>query len=193
MTNSEYQDQGGYVYVLTNEAMPGIVKIGRSSRGGRLRANELYKSVTGVPVPFKMEFEIYSDDPASVEIEVHECLQQNRVNESREFFRVPVVVAVQEVCQAAIQNWALYVSNESNYFDSGEAAWATRSTGLSWNDVVCAFYAMSADDILSSHRLRLESKFNSCRHIYGDDSDLTRAAESKLTDFLERFSDTQSL
>ena len=45
----------GIVYVLTNPAMPGLVKIGKTSRSsvkGRLR--ELYS--TGVPVPFECVF-----------------------------------------------------------------------------------------------------------------------------------------
>ena len=45
----------GIVYVLTNPAMPGIVKIGRTTRGSiDVRLNELYS--TGVPVPFECAF-----------------------------------------------------------------------------------------------------------------------------------------
>ena len=41
----------GVVYVLTNPAMPGIVKIGKTSRSDiHARLNELYS--TGVPLPF---------------------------------------------------------------------------------------------------------------------------------------------
>ncbi|MFT7387743.1 MAG: hypothetical protein ACI8VC_000984 [Candidatus Endobugula sp.] len=43
--------EAGIVYVLTNPAMPGIVKIGKTSRDSvDARLNELYS--TGVPVPF---------------------------------------------------------------------------------------------------------------------------------------------
>jgi len=45
----------GIIYVLTNPAMSGLVKIGKTSRNsvdGRL--NELYS--TGVPVPFECAF-----------------------------------------------------------------------------------------------------------------------------------------
>jgi hypothetical protein len=42
------------VYILTNEAMPGLVKIGRTSvdLAGRIKA--LYQ--TGVPLPFELFF-----------------------------------------------------------------------------------------------------------------------------------------
>ena len=41
------------VYVLTNQAMPGIVKIGMTERDDvQRRMNELYS--TGVPLPFRV-------------------------------------------------------------------------------------------------------------------------------------------
>jgi hypothetical protein len=39
----------GIVYVLTNPAIPGMVKIGKTCRGMAARLNELYS--TGVPSP----------------------------------------------------------------------------------------------------------------------------------------------
>ena len=41
----------GWVYVLTNPAMPGLVKIGLTSRNPQVRAAELTQA-TGVPAPF---------------------------------------------------------------------------------------------------------------------------------------------
>tara|TARA_B100000780_G_scaffold162481_1_gene113595 strand:+ start:237 stop:377 length:141 start_codon:yes stop_codon:yes gene_type:complete len=38
------------VYVLTNDSMPGLVKIGRTSGSIEKRMRDLYK--TGVPIPF---------------------------------------------------------------------------------------------------------------------------------------------
>lgn len=85
----------GYVYILSNPAMPGILKIGRSINGGRSRANDLYKQGgTGVPMPFKMEFEIWSDNCFSSESYIHEELRFCRINESREFFRIELNEAI---------------------------------------------------------------------------------------------------
>ena len=39
----------GIVYVLTNPAMPGMVKIGKTGRDVELRLNDLY--TTGLPCP----------------------------------------------------------------------------------------------------------------------------------------------
>lgn len=76
----------GYVYVLSNESMPGIVKIGRSVSGGKGRAKAIYQ--TGVPEPFIVEFEILTDDCKRLEKTVHERMADARVSGRREFFRV---------------------------------------------------------------------------------------------------------
>ena len=49
--NEEEQSGNGIVYVLTNPAMPGIVKIGRTQSDLGSRLSQLYS--TGVPVPFE--------------------------------------------------------------------------------------------------------------------------------------------
>lgn len=51
MAENKNQDYG-IVYLLTNACMPGIVKIGKTTRKDLLqRMKELY--TTGVPVPFE--------------------------------------------------------------------------------------------------------------------------------------------
>ena len=91
-------DTPGYVYVLSNPAMPGIVKIGRSKHSGRIRAVEIYKQGgTGVPMPFKMEFEIWSKDCVEAELLIHEILDDKRINSNREFFSIDIEVAVKNV------------------------------------------------------------------------------------------------
>lgn len=88
----------GYVYVLSNPSMPGLVKIGRSIHGGRQRANQLFQ--TGIPTPFHLEFEILVDDHDDIESLVHENLWQYREDERREFFRIPASDAVLAVLKA---------------------------------------------------------------------------------------------
>jgi hypothetical protein len=45
----------GWVYVITNLAMPGLVKVGYSRKDPELRAAEL--NSTGTPHPFVVEYE----------------------------------------------------------------------------------------------------------------------------------------
>ena len=77
------------VYVLTNPAMPGIVKIGMSNKlDVQLRMADLY--TTGVPLPFDCVIAREIEDRGAAEIEraLHTAFGPNRINSSREFFQV---------------------------------------------------------------------------------------------------------
>ena len=77
------------VYVLTNPAMPGIVKIGMTDRPDvQRRMGDLY--TTGVPLPFDCVIarEIEDREAAEVERALHTAFGPNRINPSREFFQV---------------------------------------------------------------------------------------------------------
>ena len=77
----------GIVYVLTNPAMPGLVKIGKTSRESiDARLNELYS--TGVPVPFECAFAGKVHDEAKVEKAFHMAFGPYRINSKREFFQI---------------------------------------------------------------------------------------------------------
>lgn len=79
----------GIVYVLTNSAMPGLVKIGMTTRESiDTRMKELYS--TGVPVPFDCEYacEVKASDCAKIEKALHTAFKPNRINDNREFFQI---------------------------------------------------------------------------------------------------------
>jgi hypothetical protein len=76
----------GYIYVLSNEAMPGIVKIGRTERLVQDRADELHDTAT--PLPFRIEYQAACFNPQQAERAIHLQLSSCRVNSAREFFRV---------------------------------------------------------------------------------------------------------
>jgi hypothetical protein len=89
----------GFVYVLTNKAMPGLVKVGFSTRSPAERAAEL--STTGVPFPFTVAFSAGVENPLEAEAAVHLALTRYRASADREFFRIPIedaVTAVEEAC-----------------------------------------------------------------------------------------------
>lgn len=111
----------GYVYVLSNESMPGIVKIGRSKRSGSNRATELYKNNTGVATPFKLEFELLCEDMNEAEAIMHERLQNHRVNGNREFFRIELHEAVFALIEETVcASFDFFVVTEWDYADSAD-------------------------------------------------------------------------
>lgn len=91
----------GYIYVLANSSMPELVKIGKTTRQPRDRAQELSK-VTGVPTPFIVVYEKLVEDPDAVESFVHEVLARKgyKVAENREFFSSPVAEVIDAIIQA---------------------------------------------------------------------------------------------
>ncbi|MCY3959454.1 MAG: GIY-YIG nuclease family protein [Chloroflexi bacterium] len=89
MTSDETQatDESGIVYAATNPMMPGLVKIGGTSRASvQARLNELFS--TGVPAPFTCEIARRVKRYAEVESALHAVFEPSRVPSGREFFQV---------------------------------------------------------------------------------------------------------
>ena len=83
----------GRVYVLSNKAMPGLLKIGYTMNTVEGRVKEL-SSATGVPSEFFIEYQVECRDAAGVEALVHESFHNLRHNNSREFFSISLADAV---------------------------------------------------------------------------------------------------
>ena len=92
-----------YVYVLTNEAMPGYVKIGMTERPVKERVLELDN--TSVPLPFQCYYAARVSDSKKIEKALHTAFGDFRVRGTREFFTVDAfrvkaildVIALEEV------------------------------------------------------------------------------------------------
>lgn len=82
----------GWLYLLTNPAMPGSVKIGMTTRSPEERAQEL--ASTGVPMPFHVAAAWAVHDVREAERDAHEALARYRVNDAREWFRLSVPAAI---------------------------------------------------------------------------------------------------
>ena len=79
----------GYVYILKNEAMPGIYKIGITSRDSLdKRINELYTGKTNIPLPFECVFSCRVENYKQVEKIIHNAFDDSRINPDREFFKI---------------------------------------------------------------------------------------------------------
>lgn len=75
------------VYVLTNPAMPGFVKIGKTLlEDVSQRLAQLY--TTGVPFPFELVFACKVPNADEVEKALHRAFAPNRANLRREFFNI---------------------------------------------------------------------------------------------------------
>jgi len=90
----------GIVYVLSNPAMPGLLKIGMTTRTMPERLREL-NSATGVPVPYRVEAVVEAADARAIEQETHRILLRHRVNDRREFFRTDLRTALSATTKAA--------------------------------------------------------------------------------------------
>jgi hypothetical protein len=93
----------GFLYILRNEQYPVfVVKIGRTTRKSEERAKEI-SGATGVVGEFQVLFEERVADIALAEKLVHDRLAGYRVQENREFFRVPYKEAIRTVADVCAQ------------------------------------------------------------------------------------------
>jgi hypothetical protein len=88
-----------YVYILSNESMPGLVKVGLTTVCPKGRAADLSGS-TSCPTPFVVERYFEVDDCVNVETTAHAVMDEYRVNAGREFFRCSVAQASKSVGKA---------------------------------------------------------------------------------------------
>ena len=79
----------GIIYVLVNEAMPGLVKVGKIVTEGKTvedRMKEL--DTTGVPMPFECFAAWEVADVNAAESALHRAFHDHRLRKRREFFRM---------------------------------------------------------------------------------------------------------
>lgn len=107
----------GIVYVLINKAMPGLVKIGKTTREKvELRMNELYS--TGVPLPFQCAFAGKVEDVSKVEKAFHTAFGPNRVNKNREFFQIEPEQAIALLELMSLEDMTPQITEELDKVDT---------------------------------------------------------------------------
>lgn len=83
-----YKGEGKYwIYVMSNESMPGLFRIGYTTSTPEEKAIQISKS-KGVPSPFKVEYSYKCHEGEFFEYEIHKTLDPYRVTDDREFFQV---------------------------------------------------------------------------------------------------------
>jgi hypothetical protein len=77
----------GKVYILTNDSMPGIIKIGITDQES---IEDRIKSLdnTSVPKPFRFYFAIETDKYKEIEKLMHNAFSDYRIRNNREFFEM---------------------------------------------------------------------------------------------------------
>lgn len=89
----------GFVYILSNDSMQGIFKVGITTNTVRQRMREL--NATGVPTPFRAEkiFQVQLRHLSSVERHAHKKLKDRGLHQGKEFFRAQL-----SACVAAVED-----------------------------------------------------------------------------------------
>jgi len=85
----------GFVYIMTNPAMPGLIKVGMSSRVPEFRAKDEDLNATGVPGKYKVRYYAFFGDMYLAEKKAHQKLQPYHY--SKEFFKVDVSTAINAI------------------------------------------------------------------------------------------------
>ena len=85
----------GYVYILSNKTMPGLLKIGYTNRDVTERVREL-SSASGVPTSFDIEYYCLTKDVEEIEAAIHKQFAK-QYRKGKEFFSIPLVEAVKMI------------------------------------------------------------------------------------------------
>ena len=81
------KNNSGIIYVLSNPAMPGLVKIGKTKSLSK-RIKSLSRA-SGVPTAFECVCAKKVEDMDFAERQLHAANRSRRLNENREFFEIP--------------------------------------------------------------------------------------------------------
>jgi hypothetical protein len=93
----EVGDGPNIVYIMSNPAYAGLLKIGSTRKLVEERRKQL-SSASGVPYPFKIEWILKLDgNELQLENEIHHYLEHKRSNMNREFFDITLSEAIEVI------------------------------------------------------------------------------------------------
>lgn len=129
----------GYVYVLSNPSMPGLVKVGRSESDPQIRAAQLY--TTGVPEPFEIEFVWFCEEHEELEKGVHAAFSQARKS-GREFFEAEPIDIIEYIVNYHIGDYGLTITSEIIKTDADDLHWVANRKDMHHVDLLRSVSAM---------------------------------------------------
>ena len=118
----------GYLYVISNPSMPGLVKVGMTSKQPEERMKSLYS--TSVPTPFEAEYFALCKDRKKNEDIAHKALKSWRVNSRREFFRLTPEDAVARIHFALDDAKVIYSRQRPRRYRGRQPRWIHRIAAL---------------------------------------------------------------
>lgn len=90
----------GFVYIMINPILKGLVKIGRTKRTSKNRAQEL--RTTGLPDDFIVVYDELVTDSILVEKKLHKRFDDYRYQRNREFFQIPIRDAIRALLEESV-------------------------------------------------------------------------------------------
>jgi hypothetical protein len=118
----------GHVYILVNSALPNLVKIGRTTKTPKERASEL--SSTGTPGKFIVAYSVLVSDCSFLEKKMHEYFSSIRHSNDREFFEVPVQMAIDKLIE--FSRSILLLSDTNLFHESNEFS---KTSQINYNNI----------------------------------------------------------
>ena len=113
----------GIVYILTNDAMPGLIKIGFSNQEDvKTRMAQLYRGSAGVPLPFDCVYAAKVSNAQKVEKALHMAFNPDRINLGREFFDIDPSQAVAIIKLLEIEDVTPKVIKEKEQLEEADLA-----------------------------------------------------------------------
>lgn len=113
------ETKNGIVYILTNPAMPNLIKIGYTANEDvKTRMAQIYTS--GVPLPFECVYAARVNNHEKVEKALHIAFGPDRINPRREFFEIDASQAIAIIRLLEIEDVTPKVASEQEVVDEIE-------------------------------------------------------------------------
>jgi hypothetical protein len=100
-----------YIYVFSNDALPGLYKVGFSTKDPEIRRQEL--SNTSIPEPYQIMYWCLTDDAFEVEQKVHKLLKNYKSN--KEFFSCDFSIIQEQILAVVSELGKEIYLEELNY------------------------------------------------------------------------------
>jgi hypothetical protein len=121
----------GYVYVLSNPMIRGLLKVGFTCGSVDKRRREL-SGATGVPSEFVIEYFQLSEDVEDIESLMHAELESYRIGENREFFKAPISEVISAIQRHARSPAIRFQRSEDDVDDINGNVYSCRRCGFQY-------------------------------------------------------------